>query len=225
MVDQASKAELMRSLGYLVRGLSALFWGLPLALITCVQTGSARYLWFGPVGFIAPTIALALLFYGLLHLSRFQKQERVWQAAVERAKIVALVNVGLSPFLYWWQKLPEVGLFENMVYFFAFLGIFFLFNLNVLLRRLAAMLPDETVRIETRLFTTLNLYLLVLIPVLAIAYYLVGWLAPGTVVDWILLTGAMPQWILLFLLLLPLAMTMALIWKTKELILHSLFHN
>jgi len=29
--------ELLRSLGRLARGLSALFWGLPVALIVCVQ--------------------------------------------------------------------------------------------------------------------------------------------------------------------------------------------
>ena len=36
MPDPAPNVELLRSLGRLVRGLSALFWGLPLALIVCL---------------------------------------------------------------------------------------------------------------------------------------------------------------------------------------------
>ena len=40
MPDPAPNPELMRSLGRLVRGLSALFWGLPLALVVCPNTAT-----------------------------------------------------------------------------------------------------------------------------------------------------------------------------------------
>ena len=36
MSETAPKTELMRSLGRLVRGLSALFWGLPIALVVWI---------------------------------------------------------------------------------------------------------------------------------------------------------------------------------------------
>jgi type IV secretory pathway VirB6-like protein len=88
------------------------------------------------------------------------------------------------------------------------------------------MLPDETLRQETRQFTLLNRWLLV------------GWMVFVTA------SIAVPQmfdlparinpkilfWlqhaeiaVLLFLGLAPLAITMALIWKTKETILDSVF--
>ena len=44
----AAKVELLRALGQLVRGLSALFWGLPVALFIDVET--ARTDWFGFLG-------------------------------------------------------------------------------------------------------------------------------------------------------------------------------
>lgn len=36
--------ELLRSLGQLSRGLSAVFWGLPLALVVCVQTAKGDWI-------------------------------------------------------------------------------------------------------------------------------------------------------------------------------------
>ena len=48
MSETAPKTELMRSLGRLVRGLSALFWGLPIALVVCVQTVNTN--WLGSLG-------------------------------------------------------------------------------------------------------------------------------------------------------------------------------
>ena len=47
--------ELLSSLGRLVRGLSALFWGLPIALVVSVQTFVGRGEWLKPLGF-APEI-------------------------------------------------------------------------------------------------------------------------------------------------------------------------
>ena len=43
MPDAAPNPELLHSLGRLVRGLSALFWGLPAALIICIGTASAGW--------------------------------------------------------------------------------------------------------------------------------------------------------------------------------------
>ena len=79
MFEPAPNAELLNALGRLARGLSALFWGLPIALVVCVQ--SAKGDWFRPLGIVPPLIATGLLYYGLMLLGVFQKQERVWIAA------------------------------------------------------------------------------------------------------------------------------------------------
>ena len=92
------------------------------------------------------------------------------------------------------------------------------------LQRLGAMLPDEALRIETRQFTTLNLNLLFITFLLALLY--IGLAQAHRLPLWL---GFLAQilergfWFLILLVLLPLAMTMALIWKTKEVILDNVF--
>jgi hypothetical protein len=149
----------------------------------------------------------------------------VWHLALERAKILSLVNLGLSPFLYFWNQKPNESFFAHAVGLLALSSVIFLFNLNLVLDRLAAMLPDETVRADTKVFTTLNRYLLIATLVLIAVYYTIMQLSSvsqlivqlrGTTLPW-------PTMVLLMLVLLPMAMTMTLVWKIKELILASVF--
>ena len=230
MSETAPKTELMRSLGRLVRGLSALFWGLPIALVVCVQTANTSWLdSLGHYGLIVPVAVTALLFYGLHLMSDFQKQERIWVLALDRAKIVGLVNIGLAPFLHWHERLPDVPLFSSAVSVMALSALVFLFNVNLLLHRLTAMLPDETLREETKVFTSLNGILLVLIPTFLAFYFALSQVRhpPQTVGFALRFMEPLSQWLWLFLILLlillPMAITMSLIWKIKEAILASVF--
>ncbi len=216
-------AELLRSLGKLARGLSALFWGLPAALLICVETAKAD--WLKPLGIIPALVATGLLLFGLWQMSAFQKQERPWLNALDRAKILGLVNLGLCPFLYWHNKMPQESFFGAVVFVLVLSALFFLFNLNVLLKQLGAMLPDETLRQEIRQFTAINRWLLVILFLFAAVFlgllharhlplafnFILAWVERGSF------------WFLVLFVLLPLAMTMALIWKTKETILDSIF--
>lgn len=213
----------MAALSRLVRGLSALFWGLPLALVVCVQTSRTSLL--AGLGVLPPILANGLLCYALLQIGYFQRQERIWQRARERCQLFALLNLGLSPFLYWWKMMPQVLHYQFAVLVLALSGLLLLFSVNQLLQRLAAMLPDETLRLEARLFTNLDLYLLLGTVLLG-----AGWVGLSHL-------KALPAWwlpfedlamragilLLLLLTLLPLALTMALIWKIKETILASVF--
>src|SRR5437870_1387345 len=140
MSDSAPNADLLRSLGRLVRGLSALFWGLPAALIVCFYTAKAEGL--KSFGILPPLAATGLLVYGLWQLGGFQKQERVWRNALDRARVFSVVNFGLSPFLYWWNKVPANNFFLAMVILLSFSALLFLSSVNIVLQRLGAMLPD-----------------------------------------------------------------------------------
>src|SRR5258707_10683937 len=223
MADSVPNAELLRSRGRLVRGLSALFWGLPIALIVCFHTAKAESL--KSFGIAPPLISTALLVYGLWQLGDFQKQERIWRNALDRALILGLINFGLSPFLYWWNKVPSNTFFHISVVLMAVSGLLFLSSLNVVLQRLGAMLPDEALRIEIRQFTSLNLNLLFATLILSVAY--VALVRLESVPYWLGLVFSVIEpgraWFLILLVLLPLAMTMALLWKTKEVILENVF--
>jgi hypothetical protein len=213
----------MRSLGRLVRGLSALFWGLPLALVVCFHTGRADFLrWYN---LIPPLACTGLLLYGLMLMGAFQKQERVWRNALDTARILALINFGLSPFLYFWNKVPGNPLFSGMVIGLSICGVLFLASLNWVLRRLGAIIPDEGLRAETRQFTTLNLNLLgatVLLVLFYLAMERVQPPPPFLQIPFMALEHG-SFWFLVPFVLLPLAMTMALVWKTKEVILENVF--
>ena len=223
MATSATNPQLLRSLGKLARGLSALFWGLPATLLISAETARAE--WLKPLG-ILPVLAInTLLLYGLWQMSDFQKQERPWRHALDRALLLALVNLGLCPFIYWHNRLPEETFFSAAVLVLELSAVLFLFNLNLVLKRLAAMLPDETLRHETRQFTALNRWLLVVLLFFSIAML---WLTQtphpslpvGKLLVW---TNRFSNLLFIFFILLPLAMTMALIWKTKEVILDAVF--
>jgi len=228
MPPHAPNAQLLRSLGRLVRGLSALFWGLPVTLVVCFHTATADAM--RSFGILPPVAATGLLVYGLWQLGDFQKQERIWRNRVDRARLLSLINFGLSPFLYWWKRMPTNGFFLTMVVLMAVFGWVFLASINLVLQRLGAILPDETLRLEIKHFTVLNLNLLAATLVLAGLYYGVGqlpsipaWLAVAAQVKE---SGNLPFWwelVLVLFMLVPLAVTMALLWKTKEVILDSIF--
>ncbi|MGH7991963.1 MAG: hypothetical protein ACREDQ_00475 [Limisphaerales bacterium] len=221
--ETRNKAELIRSLGHLARGLSALFWGLPASLVICVET--ARTDWLKSFGLIPALAATGLLIFGLWQMSDFQKQERPWRNALDRAILLGLVNFGLCPFLHWHNRMPREPFFSAAIFILVLSAVLFLFNLNVVLKQLGAMLPDETLRHETGLFTALNRWLLALLFLLSIAYVVLLHMSQmplefGVLVIWLNRLGL---WLLTFFALLPLAMTMALIWKTKETIFDSVF--
>lgn len=230
MPDSAPNAELLRSLGRLVRGLSMLFWGLPVTMVVCILTAIMDVL--RAFSFIPPLIGTIWLVIGLWQLGHFQKQERIWINALDRAKWLGWVNVGLSPFLYWWNQRPNELWFMAVVCVMGFTGLLFMYNLNIVLYRLTAMLPDEALREETRQFSILNRFLLTGIFLLGVVLVLLTQLIlPRYPIDLLgqvklissLTSGALWVWLLVFLSLLPLAMTMALLWKIKEVILDSVF--
>ena len=229
MPPKPPNAELMQSLGRLVRGLSCLFWGLPAALVICFHAARGGNL--ESISAIGPSVCTGLLSFGLWQLGGFQRQERIWRKALDRASLFALINLGLSPFLYWSSKVPGNIFFSTMVAVMAANGLIFLASLNHVLQRLGAMLPDEALRVETRQFTLLNLNLL-LAAVLLGASFMVLIRLPNLPLQVQLILNVLVDrggfWFLVLLIpfiLLPLAMTMALLWKTKEVILDNVFSS
>ena len=223
MAENDPNPELLHSLRRLARGLSCLFWGLPLTLLVCARGVQTDLL--ARMGVFPPLIATALLFFGTWQLGSFQRQERVWVAVQTRAQLIALFILGLSPFLYWFNQVPGNRYFESAALLFNFGGLIFLITVNTLLERLGAMLPDETLRAETRLFTAVNRWLVTVSIVLTLLFYY-AIRTPGIVSQFtnILETIAQNRSLLIMpFILIALAMTMALLWKTKEVILESVF--
>ena len=179
-----------------------------------------------PLGTMPVVVLSGLLLFGLWQMGEFQKQERPWRNALDRALLPALVNLGLCPFLFWFSRMPGEFFFEAAMVVLVLSALIFLFNLNLVLKQLSAMLPDETLRQETRQFTALNRWLLVA----WVAFAAASTAAPGLLhlhehfgAKFIFWLAHLQTTVLLFLGLAPLAITMALIWKTKEVILDAVF--
>jgi hypothetical protein len=216
--------ELLRSLGKLARGLSALFWGLPAVLLISAETLRAEFL--EPIEMAPALIANLLLLFGLWRMESFQKQERPWRHALDRAKLVGLVNFGLCPFLFWFNRMPGQSYFQAAIGLLVISSLLFLFNLNLVLQRLGAMLPDETLRHDITQFTQLNRWLLIgwlVFMIITTAASQLDLFGIRLNLDTLMLVQQLSVVILLFLGLSPLAITMGLIWKTKEVILDSVF--
>jgi hypothetical protein len=213
----------MQSLRRLVRGLSLLFWGLPFTLLVSAQSAVTE--WLRPMGILPPVFGNLMMLAGLVEMSRFQKTERPWQLALDRAQILGFINVGLSPFIFWWNRMPNELVYLVSISILAVSSLLFLVNLNFVLQRLAAMLPDESLRSDTHLFTSLNLGLMLGVILLIAAYFGLEQIEGlpqivGVLMDR-LFEARRPM--ILFLVLLPLAMTMTLLWKVKDVVMASVF--
>ncbi|MFM8468984.1 MAG: hypothetical protein ACKODH_03285 [Limisphaerales bacterium] len=217
--------DLLPLLRRLVRGLTATFWGLPGTLLVCVLMAMGEFP--RALGCAPPLITTGLLLFGVFELAGYQPQERAWQTALDRARLLALVNFGLSPFVYFWSRLPTEAYYFQMVIALAVTGLLFLLQLNHVLQRLAALLPDETLREDVRFFTRLNLSLMLLGLALMGGYHLLAQFdyLPQAVIE-ALEFGQIARIrfaLIVVLVLLPVSVTMSLVWKTRDVVLSGVF--
>ena len=227
MMDETdTQPDLLPTLARVVRGTSMLFWGLPVAMVVSIMSTLSNWTdaaW--PMGMLMPPVAFGVLWVGLWLLGAFQPQERVWQAALGQAKLLGLFNLGLSPFLHWHHRAPDELYFANAVWLLALVFVFYLMALNKTLARLAAMLPDETLRVESQLFSRMNRVLLTITSISIGVMYLVTRIdePPELLFRLVAIAAQFRPWLFMAFVLIPVSMTMSLLWKTKESILASVF--
>ena len=219
--------DLLPSLAKIARGTSVLFWALPSTLIISIMATMSNWTDAAfPFGMLLPPLAFAMLWYGLSLFKVFQPQERIWQNSLFQAKLWGLVNLGLSPFLHWHHRAPDEVYFGVAVWILALTFVFYLMALNKVLSRLSAMLPDETLRIESQLFSKMNRSLLSMIPVgLTFMFFLPLIDDPPVFILGILDFILNMRRLFMAFVLVPLSMSMSLLWKTKESIYASVFNT
>ena len=231
--------NLMPSLRQLVRGLELLFWALPFTLLVCVQEimAPAWESW----GVMPLILSMGTLWFGASRLRHFLPKEQVWQSAVRITEVLALLMAGLSPFLHWIQVLPELSVSgysvgqKHIIYstiIFCTASIMFLLNLNHLLTRLGAILPDPILRADIKLFVILNFALF--FPMLAAMwccrlsnelYSLLYHKAPSLAESLGNAVGLEEflRGTVLWIAILIIATTMTMLWKAKEAVLTGVF--
>ena len=212
-------------LARVVRGLLVLFWAVPAVLLADIAT-SLDLAW-RQFGYAPTVIAAGTLVYGIQELKGFHPRERVWRHSLDRALLLGLILLALAPLPVWWSRAPVETFFAQGMVVLVFAGLVFLVSLNDVLRRLSAMLPDETLRSETRFFTRLNTGLLTALMTgvaLWLLFRLFPPVSPGLITLRLFLETTRP-WLMIMVLLLPVALTMTLLWKIKGVILLSVFRG
>lgn len=230
--DDAAPQAILKGLANVVRGLSSLVWSLPLALAIVVWTVSrVGSLMPSPVadllvslGVAPGLLVTALMWYGVWQVGRFQPGVPGWHRSADRARSLSLLLIGFSPFLYWWSRRPEVLYFKISAAALILFGLLFLAQLNALLRRLTAMLPDQALREETSAMAKLNYGILAGLGAFQLVLFALDRVsfdaAAGFVARQYLWLARL---LLLLFMVMPLAITIAVMWKIKETILESVF--
>jgi hypothetical protein len=192
-------------------------------------------------GVLPLLLAMALLWYGISLLKHFQPQEGVWQGAVQMTEVLAIIMVGLVPFLHWQQTIPNQAAAsyspeqKHVIYsiiIFCAASVMFLLNLNHLLNRLVAMLPDPILRADTRFFVIVNfalfLPLMLSMCLSSLSLPLYNWLGKkhpqlAQSIGSDLGLENFLHLVTLWIATLIVATSMAMLWKTKEAVLNSVF--
>ncbi len=228
----------------LLRGLNALLVGLPLALLVCVPGAVGDWIrlfvivllegnalpgmWV--LALLPSLFAIGLLAVAVWQLGRFRTDVKEWQADLYHSRLFVLVCLGLAPFLQW-AEVESVGLlggefvFSLNVILFTLAAFVFLLHLNLLLRRLATLLPNEVLQADTRIFAKLNPMLLLLVLAVVGVYLLASMLEPVNqrfkqIMEAI---NAQSGRLLILLVLPSLATTLSMVWKSRQTALRMIF--
>ncbi len=221
--DLTLKKSILKSVGRLIRGLSALFWGLPVALLSEAHT--ELYARAREMGVLLPLLTNGMLLFGLVQIGKFQTQERIWSKAVDRSILIGVLNLGLTPFLFFWHDFPRVPFYSFSVALLFFCGLLYLYHLNFVLKRLAFMIPDETLRHDTELFSGLNRRMLSMMMIMTLMYHGIWALPslPSPVFILLKMIESVRPWLIVFMVVMPVAMTMTMVWKIKEILLDNVY--
>jgi len=222
MPDSPS-TEVVRTLKFLVKGLSSLFWSLPLIFIISIHTAIAGMP--EPFSFFPILASITLFLYSLHQLKKFKQDKNGWQNAVDKAFYASFIMLWLCPYLHWWHKVPENSHITLAVNLYIVFGLISMLFLNKALALLVVYLPDETIKTDTQIFSDLNRQFIVSVLVIFIIFVVLDKFTDlkYSILPRNFLLGGRSLWLLTFSILIIVSITMGLVWKIKEFIFSSVF--
>ena len=220
----------------LYQGFSCVFWGLPVGLLFCVQLlvldvvvadpgirTSLSHLYF--CLFLA---VLALVSFGALKLVGVQVIGDLWRRRARICLLSSLLSLYFSPFLYWWRARPEETLYTLNLFCLIISVIAFLVSLNFLSMELGRFLSDHSLRKESKLFLGLNALVLAVPSSGAFAWAAIRSRRLDSTqslgLEFLGLFRLYYTWrlALFIILFLPISLTLANLWRVKEILLEEL---
>src|SRR5436309_2684633 len=99
----------------MTRGFSCVFWGLPTAMLFCIQLLISKIVVSDPftrsslehLYFFLFFAVLGIVCYGTLSLAQVTGVGPGWRRWARICLVCSGLNLYFSPFLYWWQALPD----------------------------------------------------------------------------------------------------------------------
>lgn len=220
----------------LSQGFSCVFWGLPVALLFCVQILLLDVLVADPrlrismrqLYFMLFLTMLATICVGTWKFCLVKVIGPRWRTRGRSSFVFAVLVLYFSPFLYWWKALPYHLYLTLNLFGLILVVIGLLISMNLLSIELGRFLEDRSLRKESKLFLALNALVLAVPTAGAI-----GWAA---LVSWknqsvdsfglgflALFRLPYPWKLMLFVLLfLPISLTLANLWRVKEILVERL---
>ncbi len=204
-----------------MRGFSCVFWGIPLAILLFAGAIDVRL----PFTARAPAYVFGvfLVYCGVVYFQRAPLPGARWHSLVRELLFVLLIEVYLSPFVFWWKHMPHVPYYVANLIILMLCTAWGLFILNQLAGEIARLLHDRLLLVEAQVSAWLALALMLaptgyaLIQSATAARHFGIALAPGEAIaprygfGWLYAVG-----------LVPFALTMMMAWKAKERCLRAL---
>lgn len=220
----------------LSQGFSCIFWGLPVGLLFCVQLlildvmvadprirTSLSHLYFALFCAI-----LAVICFGAFKLWTVKVIGDIWTRRARFCTWAAVLCLYFSPFLYWWQAVPYDVFLTINLFGLILSVVLLLISLNVLSMELGRFLGDNSLRRESKLFLGLNALVLAVPSTGAFAWVtyqsLQGKSTLNIGLQFLNLFRLHYPWrlTLFVILFLPVSLTLANLWRVKEILVDEL---
>lgn len=209
--------QILRGAVVASRGLSSIFWALPAGVV--LSTRSAMHHYAAKMEGLAPVVAYAFLFYGLLQLERLPcEKPNGWKRSLWRAAYCGFASIGLAPFVLFWNQHPESALFQFNLIAHGFCVVGFLVFYNLALGRLSSSVITDELQSEVQFLARFNQGTSLGILIVIAGYF--GAIEFALSAPWVDILESRYSSIVvtcaLMALILPISMTMNLTWKFKD---------
>ncbi len=201
---------------HLASGFSRLLWSVPAGLF--LFTGAIEFRWPHFIQLPSYILAAGLYFWGIVILLKVKAPSPAWKRSLRTAAVLGLLLFYFAPFIYWWERQPDIDHLAVNVFAMAFTLTWILWTLNDLAERVSLQLQDIVLLIEARLCRW-SVLLFMTAPLLAFFVYAVfGATRFGIPLGHFLADARYLPYahLVLALFILPLTLTLAITWKTKQ---------
>lgn len=161
-------------------------------------------------------LPVLILLYSAWRLPKTFYQIEDWEKTIFRFRAFSLSCAGLFPFVIWWFRVPENTYIMLNAWLAMLTGIGWMFQLNVLMFKLAAFSGNKDLEIEAKM-TQIMVFFLLFIPAITLLLVLGidSFLSSRTAIgDIYYLLRICPGWAFLFLLV-PIVFSLSLMLRTR----------